>query len=162
MIGRRFLVLTATGRKSGQPRRAALEYTVMDGKLYIVSAWGERAQWYRNVVADPHVTVQTHAGAAGMVARRVDDDAELARLFERFRHSPVWDIYLDALCIERDAADFVAKKDRLYLLRLDSTGTPTPPPLEPDLEWVWWVVLALGVMALARRWLRSRRVSGGE
>lgn len=162
VIGRRFLVLTATGRISGLPRRAVLEYTVMDGQLYIVSAWGERAQWYRNVLADPHVTVQTHIGAASMAARRVDDDAELTWLFERFQYSPVWDVYLDALCIERNAADFLAKRDRVHLLRLDSTDAPTLPSLEPDLKWAWWLVLVAGLVALTRRWARRRRASGGE
>ena len=47
LIGRSFLLLTTTGRKSGRPRRAMLEYHTLGSRRYITSAWGARADWYR-------------------------------------------------------------------------------------------------------------------
>lgn len=52
------LVLTTTGRKSGLPRKTPLQYEQLDGEIYVGSARGESADWYRNLVADPAVQVQ--------------------------------------------------------------------------------------------------------
>lgn len=52
------LVLTTTGRKSGLPRKTPLQYEQLDGEIFVGSARGEQADWYRNLVADPAVQVQ--------------------------------------------------------------------------------------------------------
>jgi deazaflavin-dependent oxidoreductase (nitroreductase family) len=59
LFGSRMLMLEHTGRKTGAVRRAVLEVVSHpDPDTYIVaSGFGERAQWYRNVLADPHVRV---------------------------------------------------------------------------------------------------------
>jgi deazaflavin-dependent oxidoreductase (nitroreductase family) len=64
LFGRVILILTTAGRRSGLPRRAAIEFHKMNGKKYAVSAFGTRAEWYRNILADPHVTIQSADGAA--------------------------------------------------------------------------------------------------
>ena len=54
-------MLTTTGRKSGQPRRAVvdvLQHDAATDTYYVVSAYGERADWYRNLQANPTVRVQ--------------------------------------------------------------------------------------------------------
>ena len=55
VTGQLFLVLTTTGRKSGLPRRTMVEYSRMSGKKYSPCAFGERAHWYQNIIADPQV-----------------------------------------------------------------------------------------------------------
>ena len=55
VLGRRVLMLEHTGRRSGKARFVCLE--VVDrpgpGRVVIVSGFGERAEWYRNLLADP-------------------------------------------------------------------------------------------------------------
>ena len=159
LVGRSFLLLTTTGRKSGLPRRAMLEYHTLDGRRYIASAWGARADWYRNITANPHVTVQSARGTEAVLAQRVVADEELIELYELFRRrAPVylrW--YLQSLAIQPDRADFLAKQDRIYWLRLDPTDEPTPPALPADLLAVWLLPLAAGLGL----WLlcRGRNVS---
>lgn len=60
MLGPYFLLLTTTGRKSGKRRHTALEYEYdLEKRRYRVAAgWGGNTDWYRNLRADPHVTVQ--------------------------------------------------------------------------------------------------------
>jgi deazaflavin-dependent oxidoreductase (nitroreductase family) len=59
LFDHRMLLLEHIGRKSGARRYTVLE--VVDhpstDEYVIVSGFGEKAQWYRNVVADPHVRV---------------------------------------------------------------------------------------------------------
>ncbi len=65
LMGSRFLLLEHTGRKSGELRRNVLEVVRWDEvarTFYVVSAWGEKADWLRNVRANPAVTIKV-AGA---------------------------------------------------------------------------------------------------
>jgi deazaflavin-dependent oxidoreductase (nitroreductase family) len=60
LLGDRFLSLTTVGRKSGQPHQIVLEVVLHDklsGTYYIASGWGEKADWFRNIQANPKVTV---------------------------------------------------------------------------------------------------------
>ena len=159
ILGRILLLLTTTGRKSGRPRRTMLDYTVMEGRKYIGSGWGE-TQWYKNILADPRVTVQTKDGVERAIARPVADDGELTRLYglyrRRARRLPgewAWKRWLESWGIQDNVEDFVAKKDRLYFLRLDPTDETTPAPRKADLVWVWPLLLlaALLVYFLTRR-----------
>ncbi|MFI9814061.1 nitroreductase family deazaflavin-dependent oxidoreductase [Saccharothrix variisporea] len=57
------LLLTTTGRKSGQPRRTALIYQPYGDSYVVVASYGgspDHPAWYKNLVADP--TVQVRVG----------------------------------------------------------------------------------------------------
>ena len=159
LIGRSFLLLTTTGRKSGRPRRAMLEYHTLGSRRYITSAWGARADWYRNITASPNVTVQSARGTEAVLAQRIVADDELTELYEFFRRrAPAYlNWYLQSLAIQPDRADFLAKKDHIYWLRLDPTDEPTPPALPADLLAVWLLPLAAGLGLCFFR--RGRNVS---
>ena len=58
IYGRLVLLLTTTGRKTGKPRVTPLQYEEMDGKIYLASARGTHADWYRNIVANPTVSIR--------------------------------------------------------------------------------------------------------
>lgn len=79
------LVLTTTGRRSGQPRRNALIYG-QDGEDYLVVASRGGSDhdplWYRNLVADPRVGVQVGSD-------RFDATARTASVDEKRRWWPV-------------------------------------------------------------------------
>lgn len=154
IVGKVSMLITTTGRKSGLPRRTMVEYHSLAGKKYVPCAFGARADWYKNIAADPRVTIQTADGTESMIATRVTDDEELIAVYELFkRRDPVllnW--YLQSLDIQPDPADIIAKKDRIYWLRFDPTDEATPPPLEADLKWVWLVALA----GLLTFWLGRR------
>lgn len=61
LLGERFVLLNHIGRKSGQPRQAVLEvvnHNKDTGAYVVASGFGEKADWYRNVMANPEVTIQ--------------------------------------------------------------------------------------------------------
>jgi deazaflavin-dependent oxidoreductase (nitroreductase family) len=61
LLGHRFLRLTHTGRKSGLPRQNVLEIVRYDPATHtciVASGWGEKSDWYRNITANPRVTVE--------------------------------------------------------------------------------------------------------
>jgi deazaflavin-dependent oxidoreductase (nitroreductase family) len=59
--GSTILILTTTGRRSGEPRKNALIFRPHDDAYLIVASKGgapESPDWYRNLEADPEVQVQ--------------------------------------------------------------------------------------------------------
>lgn len=80
LLGRRVMLLTHTGRVSGLPRRAVIEVVRHDEHGYVAaSGFGPRADWYRNVLANPEVILQVggrvlRAAAAPLTA---DEGAEI-------------------------------------------------------------------------------------
>jgi deazaflavin-dependent oxidoreductase (nitroreductase family) len=62
LLGHRFLLLVHQGRRSGLLRETVLEvllYEPATKESVALSAWGERADWYRNVRATPALEVRT-------------------------------------------------------------------------------------------------------
>lgn len=112
LLGRRCLLLTHIGRKSGLPRYAMLEVMRRDpaaGTYYVGSGIRrERADWVRNICKTPDVTVQVGRRRFAARAERLSlEEAEreleaygrrhaiLFRLFARLRRFPVKDSGID-------------------------------------------------------------------
>lgn len=77
------LLLTTTGRKSGQQRTVPLLYSWHDGALLVVgSNWGEEQHpaWALNLLANPEATVAIR-GKSGPVQARVIEGAERERVW---------------------------------------------------------------------------------
>jgi deazaflavin-dependent oxidoreductase (nitroreductase family) len=76
------LILTTTGRVSGEPRAATLLY-VRDGDRFVVigSNWGQEHHpaWSSNLLAHPRASV-TLAGVTTPVVAEIASDADRARL----------------------------------------------------------------------------------
>jgi len=109
------LLLTTTGRKSGEKFVFPLFYGMVDGSYIIVASKGGAPQhpgWYRNILADANVEVQV--GTAKMKAKaRTASGEERARL---------WD---EALKFWPPYADYQQKTDReIPVVVLDPAQSP--------------------------------------
>lgn len=89
IFGHRLLMLEHVGRNTGQRRFVVLE--VVDhpapARYVVVSGFGTRAQWFRNIEANPQVRVYlaSHAPARA-IARRLDAAVATAAL-GRYAHA---------------------------------------------------------------------------
>ncbi len=81
-IGRVVLLLTTTGRKSGQPRVTPLQYEEEDGVFYVGSARGTQADWFRNLIACPRVRVQIRTEAFDAIAEPITDVQRITDFME--------------------------------------------------------------------------------
>ncbi len=117
LVGRLFMVVTTTGRKSGLPRRAVVEYQRYGDTKYAIAAWPD-SDWYRNLEADPRATIQTADGVEHVVVRRLTDAAELAEVYDNTygqageELQQIW----EALGFEMDREQFLANKDAYHVL----------------------------------------------
>ncbi len=88
-IGGMILLLTTTGRKSGLPRVTPLQYEEVDGLVYVASALGTKADWYRNILANPCVQVQVGPRRFEGMAETVTDPGRIADFLElRLKRHP--------------------------------------------------------------------------
>jgi deazaflavin-dependent oxidoreductase (nitroreductase family) len=94
--GSKILLLTTTGRTSGEPRTTPLIHAV-DGDRWVViaSAGGadEHPSWYKNLEADPEATIEVKGDTIPVVAVRAEGD-EAARLWKAMtKEWPPYDDY---------------------------------------------------------------------
>jgi deazaflavin-dependent oxidoreductase (nitroreductase family) len=77
LLGHRFLLLEHVGRKSGLIRSTVLEVIRQDreiGAYYVVSAFGERSDWYQNVTLSPGVTITVGSKRMQAQAKLLSED----------------------------------------------------------------------------------------
>lgn len=84
------LLLTTVGRKSGQLRLTPLQYEEVDDLIYVASARGKDADWFKNILANPHVQVRIGNRKFDAFAEPVTDPVRIADFLElRLRRHPV-------------------------------------------------------------------------
>jgi deazaflavin-dependent oxidoreductase (nitroreductase family) len=89
LVGKVILLLTTTGRKSGQKRVTPLQYEEIDGRYYLGSARGTQSDWYRNAAANPEVEVRVKNRRFRGTAETVTDPIRMADFLEvRLRRHP--------------------------------------------------------------------------
>jgi len=89
LYGRFVLLLITTGRRSGLPRVTPLQYEEIDGKFYVASARGDRADWFRNIQANPKVQVKVSSRRLQAYAETVTEPARIADFLEiRLKRHP--------------------------------------------------------------------------
>lgn len=83
----RVLLLTTTGRKSGQPRTVPLVFFEDGERLVVIGSKGGAARdplWWENLKANPEASVQVGANTRRMRARLASPE-ERARLWPRVK-----------------------------------------------------------------------------
>jgi deazaflavin-dependent oxidoreductase (nitroreductase family) len=89
LVGRLVLLLTTTGRKSGLPRTTALQYEEVDGAIYLGSSKGTQADWFKNLVKNPCVSIRVKSRQFSGKAEAVTDPVVIADFLElRLRRHP--------------------------------------------------------------------------
>jgi deazaflavin-dependent oxidoreductase (nitroreductase family) len=94
--GTQILLLTTTGRKSGEQRTTPLIHMVDGDRWVVIASKGgapEHPAWFQNMVADPEATIQVQAEEIPVVMSTAEGD-ERARLWaEMLKEWPSYDDY---------------------------------------------------------------------
>ena len=95
-LGTTVLLLTTTGRKSGDPRTVPLIYTPAGGSYAVIASRGgapRHPSWYLNLAAQPLVTVQVLGEVFPARARTAEGD-EREGIWAKAREQwPEYDVY---------------------------------------------------------------------
>lgn len=87
------LIVTTTGRKTGEERKSPLIYQIVDGNAVIVASKSgapSHPGWYFNLQADPEVGVQVKADKYTARARTAEGE-ERTKLWDAL--AKVWPLY---------------------------------------------------------------------
>ena len=74
-----FCYVTTTGRRSGQPHTIEIWFVADADTVYLLSGGGDRADWVRNLRADPRVGLRISDREWNARARVVTDASEDSR-----------------------------------------------------------------------------------
>lgn len=91
LLGRRFVMVTHTGRKSGRQHQTVLEvvrYDPATGVVVVASGWGEKADWFRNILKTPAVVVNISHRRFEAVAARLSVEEAAGELCDYAAHHP--------------------------------------------------------------------------
>ena len=72
-------LLETTGRRSGEPRRNPVGNGLIGDTFWIVAEHGRRAQYVKNIMADPRVRVRVNGRWRSGTAHLIPDDDTRAR-----------------------------------------------------------------------------------
>ncbi|MFZ5819570.1 MAG: nitroreductase/quinone reductase family protein [Chloroflexota bacterium] len=82
LIGKIILLLTTTGRKSGKKRVTPLQFEKIGEDYYLGAARGLKADWVRNIQANPQVEIRVGAKSFHGAAEIVTDAGRFADFLE--------------------------------------------------------------------------------
>jgi deazaflavin-dependent oxidoreductase (nitroreductase family) len=85
MRSRCVLLLTTRGRKTGLPRTGAVSFMPLDDHFVVFSGWGVGSNWFRNIRANPEVTVTVGRRKLRATARVVEDPERRRQLMLQMR-----------------------------------------------------------------------------
>lgn len=146
----RVMVLRVTGRKSGLPRLAPVNYAPGDGEVFCVAGYGERTDWLRNLQVHPELEVWLPDGRWNGRAVLVEEPRTrletLRRVLQNSGFAAKSLAGVDPFVLPDQELE---RKTREYrVVRIVLLGPAEGPGGPGDLAWVW-LVLALGVLVHA-------------
>jgi hypothetical protein len=166
-----FMILSTRAANGRGIRHDCLEYRRHGSKVYVISTWNDRPEWYRNLrkqadAATLKIGNRRYAGKASKVVDR--DEAQRVLLMFRRGAPLIYDPLLSRLSdVEQVNLHTLSKiADQVTIVRFDLQDAPLAlPGVRSDHFWVLPAVLATGVVwsfsidILGR--LRRTRSSGG-
>ena len=91
VMGMEAVVLTTTGRKTGEKRQTMLTAPVVDGdKVYLVASWGggpKNPMWFLNLQANPNVEITRNGTDTKPMVGRILSPEEKQAIWPRITES---------------------------------------------------------------------------
>ncbi|HNP71749.1 MAG TPA: nitroreductase family deazaflavin-dependent oxidoreductase [Kouleothrix sp.] len=155
-VGGRIMVLTHTGRASGQRRRTPLNYTIADGDIFCAAGFGPGSDWYRNILRAPDVELWLPDGWWAGVAEDVSGCAERLPLLRAVLRASGFAARLAGIDPDRlDDAALARATSGYCLVRIRRAAARTGPGGPGDMAWLWPSATLL-LLALRLRPRRAR------
>ena len=132
------MVLSHRGRKTGLLRRTPLNYAVVGEEVYCLAGFGARADWYRNVLANPNVELWLLEGRYAGLAEDVSESPQRLVLLRKVLVASGFATYAAGIDPLKLSDEDLAAVTRSYrLVRLHHLAPLTGPGGPGDLAWIW-------------------------
>jgi deazaflavin-dependent oxidoreductase (nitroreductase family) len=157
----RYMVITHTGRKSGNKHRTPVNYAEVDGEIYCTAGFGGVSDWYRNIIANPQVEVWLPDGwYAGAAEEVTHPEVRLPLLRDVLIGSGFAALAagVEPQKMTDDELDAATKEYKLIHIRRVAARTGVDGP--GDLVWVWPLVVMVLLPLLLLKGAGGRRSNG--
>jgi deazaflavin-dependent oxidoreductase (nitroreductase family) len=142
------MVMKMIGRKSGRTRWVPVNYTIYNGNVYCISAFGEKSHWYHNLKANPNIDIFLPGRAiAGYAEIMKESDAYLFILRQILKNSGAA-AFMDGInpfSISDQA--LVEKTKEMVVFQIHPTGIANGPLESSGWGWILlnsiWIFLIL-------------------
>jgi deazaflavin-dependent oxidoreductase (nitroreductase family) len=150
------MVLTHTGRKSGQVYRTPVNYAVLDGSVYCIAGFGRVADWYRNLLVNPAVEVWLPDGWWQGVAEDVSAAKDRPQIMRAVVDASGFAGPMFGVDPKKLDDTALLEATRSYkVVRVDRQAARTGPGGPGDLAWVWQLATLVLLPLVFRRRRRS-------
>lgn len=153
-FGGYIMVITQTGRKSGQVRRTPVNYAIIDGDIYCTSGFGRRSDWYHNILAYPQVEVWLPDGWWAGYAEDISETENRIDLMRAVLIGSGFAAYLAGINPHRLSNEELGAATKTYrLIRIQRKHAMTGPHGPGDLTWIWPLstIILLGLLMVKQR-----------
>jgi len=157
LIGKYILILSTTGRKTGKIHRTPVEYYQCEGRIFVMSGFGERPDWYKNLQANPQAGLNIKGQRLCVKARKPQKAAEWDGVFAFLKASPVSHFSEPARVNELYDLGIRGAIKKWPVMTFDPINESCPAPLEADLAWAWPLILLSGALLILKKWLYHRK-----
>ncbi|ETK32782.1 nitroreductase family deazaflavin-dependent oxidoreductase [Microbispora sp. ATCC PTA-5024] len=130
LLGTRVVYLATRGRRTGLRRETVLEVVGLNraaGTVYVVSGWGARSDWYRNLLSAPALEIRLGRRRLQAPRHRFLDAEECRSLLigYRARHPYAWKVIAPMLGFPADPSG-IRGLDRVRAVSFSPASRPTP------------------------------------
>jgi len=140
----RIMVITHTGRKSGQRYQTPVNYTIIDDDIYCTAGFGEGADWFRNMMTDPQVEVWLPGGWWLGVAEDVSDSEARTPIMREVLIASGFAAYAAGINPRKMNDQTLSTVTAPYrLVRIRRAEARTGPDGPGDLAWIWPLAVLL-------------------
>lgn len=129
LLGRRFLLLEHTGRRSGRTRQTVLEvagHEAATDTYYVASGWGPGSDWYQNLRHAPEARIQVGARKLAVRAELLSPEACGRAMVDYARRHPLAAKRIAQFCgcaVDCGEADYFAMgRDAVPFVALHTTA----------------------------------------
>jgi deazaflavin-dependent oxidoreductase (nitroreductase family) len=81
----REIKISVTGRKSGRTISIPIWFVLEDDNLYLLPVQGSDTQWYKNVLKNPSIRVETRSVEAELNVTPITEAKQVSSVAEKFR-----------------------------------------------------------------------------
>jgi len=151
------LILSTYGRRTGKTYCTPVEYFRHEGRFYVMSGFGAKPDWYKNILSDSHITLQLDQEILHATARKPETESEWEAVVAYLKSSPITKIAEHYFLYDLDKPEMRQALKTWPILTFDPTEETCPSPLETDLLWCWPLILLGIALAISIGWLCHRK-----
>jgi len=157
LIGKYILILSTYGRKTGKVHHTPVEYYQHKDKIYVMSGFAEKPDWYRNLQENPQAGLNIKYQKLRVRARIPETEAEWEGVIAFLKSSPVAELSEPGLDHHLDDPEIQDAIKNWPIFIFDASESICPPPLDADLVWAWPLIFLAAAAILLLSWLKHRK-----